>query len=72
MQAYLDYAATTPIKPAAIQAWVEAASILGNPSGAHKAARVAKDALEEARENVASLLGVQVRQIVFTSGGTER
>lgn len=71
MQAYLDYAATTPIKPAAIQAWVEAASILGNPSGAHKAARVAKDALEEARENVASLLGVQVRQIVFTSGGTE-
>lgn len=71
VQVYLDYAATTPMKPVALQAWVKAASIIGNPSGAHKAARIAKDALEEARENTASLLGVQARQVVFTSGGTE-
>lgn len=47
------------------------ADVYGNPSGAHRAARAAKTALEEARERVAAGLGAQPGEIVFTSGGTE-
>src|SRR3954471_19437588 len=43
----------------------------GNPSGGHAAARAAKTALEDAREEVASLLGAQPAEVVFTAGGTE-
>ena len=43
----------------------------GNPSGGHSAARAAKTALEEAREEVAELLGVRPAEVVFTAGGTE-
>ena len=43
----------------------------GNPSGSHSAARAAKTALEDAREEVAALLGAQPGEIVFTAGGTE-
>lgn len=69
---YLDYAATTPVYPE-----VEAAmgpflsETFGNPSGAHAAARAAKTALEEAREQVAGALGAEPSEIVFTAGGTE-
>lgn len=71
MQVYLDHAATTPIKKVAMDAWVRTASILGNPSGSHKAARVAKDKLEEVREAFAKLVGCAAREVIFTSGGTE-
>ncbi len=43
----------------------------GNPSGGHAAARAAKTALEEAREEVAELLGARPTEVVFTAGGTE-
>ena len=43
----------------------------GNPSGAHAAARAAKTALEEAREQIAAVLGAEPSEIVFTGGGTE-
>src|SRR3954467_14604049 len=43
----------------------------GNPSGGHAVARAAKTALEEAREEVAALLGARPAEIVFTAGGTE-
>ena len=43
----------------------------GNPSGGHAAARAAKTALEEAREEIAELLGVRPAEVVFTAGGTE-
>ena len=43
----------------------------GNPSGAHAAARAAKTALEDAREEIAELLGAQPGEIAFTAGGTE-
>ena len=43
----------------------------GNPSGGHSAARAAKTALEEAREEIAELLGARPAEIVFTAGGTE-
>ena len=47
------------------------AETFGNPSGAHAAARAAKTALEEAREQVAGALGAEPGEIVFTGGGTE-
>lgn len=71
MEAYLDHAATTPIKKVALHALVEASSVIGNPSGSHRAARMAKDMLEQARDDVASILGGSSSEIVFTSGGTE-
>jgi cysteine desulfurase len=45
--------------------------LYANPSGAHAASRAAKNALEEAREAVASLLGARPREVVFTGGGSE-
>jgi cysteine desulfurase len=69
---YLDYAATTPVYPAAIAAMQPfLADAFGNPSGAHGAARAAKTALEEAREQIAAHLGAEPSAIVFTGGGTE-
>lgn len=48
-----------------------AATVFGHPSGSHRQARGARKALEDAREQVASLLGARPGEIVFTSGGTE-
>src|SRR5882724_10575593 len=71
-EVYLDYAATTPMWPAAIEAMTPfLAESFGNPSGGHAAARAAKSALEQAREDLADLLGVQPVEVVFTGGGTE-
>ena len=70
--AYLDYAATTPMYPEATAAMRPFQSeTFGNPSGAHAAARAAKTALEEAREQIASVLGAEPSEIVLTGGGTE-
>lgn len=71
MGAYLDHAATTPMRPEAAAAYVEAASILGNPSSIHSPGQGARQALEEARESVAATLGCDPIEVVFTSGGTE-
>jgi cysteine desulfurase len=69
---YLDYAATTPVYPDAIAAMRPFLSdTFGNPSGAHSAARAAKTALEDAREQIAYALGAEPSEIVFTGGGTE-
>jgi cysteine desulfurase len=73
---YLDHAATTPLRPevAAAMAEVHAdseAGRLGNPSGSHPAAQHARRLLEEARDEVATFLGRDPGDIVFTSGGTE-
>jgi cysteine desulfurase len=71
-RAYLDYAATTPMRPEAVAAMLPYLSdTFGNPSGGHAAARAAKTALERAREEVAGLLGAQPGEVVFTGGGTE-
>jgi cysteine desulfurase len=70
--AYLDHAASTPMRPEAVAAMLPyLAEHAGNPSGSHGAARVAKTALEEARETVAVVLGARPDEIVFTAGGTE-
>ncbi|MGH9038325.1 MAG: cysteine desulfurase family protein, partial [Acidimicrobiia bacterium] len=69
---YLDHAATTPMRPEALEAMLPFLSgAFGNPSGQHAAARAAKTAIEEARETVAAALGARPGEIIFTGGGTE-
>jgi cysteine desulfurase len=69
---YLDHAATTPLRPEAVAAMAPfLGGVFGNPSGGHTAARAAKTALEEAREDVAELLGARPNEVIFTGGGTE-
>ena len=70
--AYLDHAATTPLRPearAAMLPWLGGA--FGNPSGAHAVARAARQAIDEARDTVAGVLGCAPNEVVFTGGGTE-
>jgi cysteine desulfurase len=70
--AYLDHAASTPMRPEAITAMTPfLADHAANPSGGHRASQVAKNALEEARERVAAVLGAEPAEIVFTGGGSE-
>ena len=69
---YLDYNATTPVLPAAVEAMLPyLRDQFGNPSSAHPRGRAAREAVEGARGRVASLLGSDPDEIVFTSGGTE-
>jgi len=69
---YLDHAATTPMRPEAVAAMEPFAfEVFGNSSGIHSVSRSAKNALEEARERAAAILGARPIEIVFTSGGTE-
>ena len=70
--AYLDHAASTPMRPEAVEAMLPfLAGHHGNPSGSHAAARVARRAVDDARDAVAALLGAAPGEVVFTSGGTE-
>jgi cysteine desulfurase len=70
--AYLDHAASTPMRPEAIEAMLPfLAHHAANPTGAHSAARRAKTALEEARETVAAECGCRPHEVVFTGGGSE-
>ncbi|GIU85075.1 MAG: cysteine desulfurase IscS [Acidimicrobiales bacterium] len=72
MHAYLDCAATTPVRPEVLEAMhVPLTECFANPSGAHALARRARALLDEARETIAGLLGVTPGEIIFTSGGTE-
>ncbi len=69
---YLDHAATTPMRPEVWESMTPYASnVFGNSSGVHEVSRQAKNALEEAREHIAEMLGARPMEIVFTSGGTE-
>lgn len=68
---YLDHAATTPVRPAAIAAMAEAAAMVGNPASVHAAGRDANGLVEAARDKVAAWAGVAPDRVVFTSGGTE-
>lgn len=70
--AYLDHAASTPMRPEAVEAMLPfLAGHHGNPSGSHAAARIARRAVDDARDAVAALLGSTPGEVVFTSGGTE-
>jgi cysteine desulfurase len=68
---YLDWNATTPLRPEARQAMVAAWEICGNPSSVHAEGRRARRLVEDARTQVASSVGTSPRNVVFTSGGTE-
>tara|TARA_R110002124_G_C8936658_1_gene512388 strand:- start:1098 stop:2279 length:1182 start_codon:yes stop_codon:yes gene_type:complete len=68
---YLDHAATTPMRPAVVQAFAAALPVVGNPSSIHSQGQAAKRMLEEARETVAASVGADSVEVTFTSGGTE-
>jgi cysteine desulfurase len=72
MAIYLDHAATTPLRPEALDAMLPyLTGEFGNPSSSHTFGRRARAALDEAHETVARRIGAEAREIVFTSGGTE-
>lgn len=71
MTVYLDHASATPLLPAAADAMAAAAGIVADPARVHSAGRVARHAVESARDDVAEWCGVRPRDLVFTSGGTE-
>jgi cysteine desulfurase len=68
---YLDHNATSPLRPAAFDAMVEALRAGGNPSSVHRSGRAARARVDAARRQVAGLVGALPAEIVFTSGGTE-
>jgi cysteine desulfurase len=69
---YLDHAATTPMRPAAVEAMLPFFSErFANPSGSHRFARDARRVVDEARDQVAEVLGVAPGEVVFTGCGTE-
>ena len=69
---YLDHAATTPMRREAIDAMTPYFDEqYANPSGAHRFARDARRVLDEARDEVAAVLGCRAGEVVFTGGGTE-
>jgi cysteine desulfurase len=69
---YLDHAASTPVRGVAREAWIAAVDTYhANPTGAHKSARDACRALDDARDVVAGALNRPPAEVVFTSGGSE-
>lgn len=71
MVAYLDHAASTPVRPEAAKAFTEALEHVGNPSSVHRHGQAARAHVEDAREYLATVLGCQPIEVIFTSGGTE-
>jgi cysteine desulfurase len=71
-RAYLDHASTSPLRPAAFEAMLPfLRDHHADPGRLHSEGRVTRVALEEAREQVAGLLGARPREVVFTASGTE-
>jgi cysteine desulfurase len=68
---YLDHNATTPVRPAVVETVTRTLAATGNPSSVHRFGRLARKAVEDARERVAALVGATPAQVVFTSGGSE-
>jgi cysteine desulfurase len=68
---YLDWNATTPLRPEARMAMAAAWDLSGNPSSVHAEGRHARRLVEEARAAIAGAVGALARNVVFTSGGTE-
>jgi cysteine desulfurase len=69
---YFDHNATTPIDDRVLNALLPfLTTFYGNPSSLYRHGRIARSAIDAAREQVAALIGVQSSQVIFTSGGTE-
>jgi len=72
MPIYMDHAATTPVRREVVDAMLPfLTESFGNPSSAHTFGRAARAALDDAHDRLAASLGVEAREVVFTSGGTE-
>ncbi|WP_374348164.1 cysteine desulfurase family protein [Phenylobacterium sp.] len=70
-QVYLDYNATAPVRPEAIEAMTRVLGQVGNPSSIHAAGRAARAVVEAARNDIAALIGGPASTVIFTGGGTE-
>jgi cysteine desulfurase len=68
---YMDWNATTPLRPQVREVMAAALLLVGNPSSVHAEGRKARSLIEEARSAAASALGARPRDVIFTSGGTE-
>ena len=68
---YLDYNATTPIRPEVIELTSEVMAEHGNASSVHSYGRTARKRVETARKQIADLVGISAKQVIFTSGATE-
>ena len=69
---YLDHAATTPLRPEVLEVMMPYFNVeFGNPSSVYSWGRTGRQALDEARDKVAELLGATANEIIFTSGGSE-
>lgn len=68
---YLDWNATTPLRPEARAAMIAAMDVVGNPSSVHAEGRAAKGLMEASRAKIAAALGAEGADIVFTAGATE-
>ena len=68
---YLDWNATTPLRPEARNAMIAAMDLVGNPSSVHAEGRAAKTLKERARAQIAAALGADGAEVIFTSGATE-
>ena len=68
---YLDHASTSPLRPGARAAMVEALDLVGDPGRIHQEGLTVRVAVEQAREQVAAALGARPREVVFTGSGTE-
>jgi cysteine desulfurase len=72
MNIYLDYNGTTPVDPAARDEMLPfLGDFYGNPSSTHWAGQAAREAIDSGREQLASLIGGDSEEIVFTGGGSE-
>lgn len=70
-QIYMDNNATTPLHPEVKKAMIKGMEIFGNPSSIHAFGRLSKKHIEEARETIASFIGAEPDEIVFTGSGSE-
>ena len=68
---YIDYNATTPLRPEIKAAMIETMEVYGNASSMHGSGRAARAGVEQARKAVASLIGATDGTVIFTSGGSE-
>jgi len=68
---YLDYNASTPLHPCLDRKWPQFAKAFANPSSLHESGRVAREAIESARETIASFISASPEQLVFTSSASE-
>jgi cysteine desulfurase len=70
-RSYLDWNATAPLRPQARDAMAQALAVHGNPSSVHAEGRAARRVVEQARDQVAALVGARPANVFFTASGTE-